>query len=65
MLMITISTSTTNVNHIQKGADNFNSEFFEEYDSAFYDTLRPELDGLIKNPQEETIAKILAYSRLK
>ena len=63
MLMITISTPTTNVNHIQQSPDNLSSELFGEYDSEFYNSLKSELDGLLKDPKEETIFKILAYSR--
>jgi hypothetical protein len=63
--MITISTSTTNMNHLQQSAEHLSSELFEEYDSGFYDSLKSELDGLILNPKDETVAKILAYSRSK
>ncbi|MBC8987683.1 hypothetical protein H9X96_18100 [Pedobacter sp. N36a] len=36
-----------------------------ELDMMFYDQIRPQLDGLRKSPSDETIAKILAYSRAK
>ncbi|WP_316821713.1 hypothetical protein [Pedobacter gandavensis] len=36
-----------------------------ELDMMFFDHIRPQLDGLRKNPTDETIAKILAYSRAK
>lgn len=36
-----------------------------ELDMMFYDHIKPQLDGLRKNPSDETIAKILAYSRAK
>ena len=31
----------------------------------FYDQIKNKLDRLAKNPQDETIKKILAYSRIK
>lgn len=37
----------------------------ERSDLAFYQTLKPQLDALIRNPSEETISKILAYSKKK
>ncbi|WP_316751056.1 hypothetical protein [Pedobacter gandavensis] len=36
-----------------------------EIDMMFYDQIRPQLDALRKNPSDETIAKILAYSRAR
>lgn len=36
-----------------------------ELDMMFYDQIMPQLDGLRKNPSDETIAKILAYSRAR
>ncbi|MFD2286000.1 hypothetical protein GJU39_01535 [Pedobacter petrophilus] len=33
--------------------------------SLFYDQIKGKLDRLAKNPQDETIKKILAYSRKK
>lgn len=36
-----------------------------ELDMMFYDHIRPQLDRLTKNPSDETIEKILAYSRAK
>ena len=63
--MITISTTTTNANHLQKSAENLSAELFEESNEAFYDSIKYELDGLTRDPQQETIERILAYSRTK
>ena len=34
-------------------------------DLAFYQSLKPQLDALSKNPSDDTISKILAYSKKK
>jgi hypothetical protein len=65
MLMITTSTSSINANHLQKNTENLSAEFFEDFDAAFYESVKTELDALVRNPQDETIARILAYSRAK
>lgn len=31
--------------------------------NLFYDQIKSKLDGLIKDPSEDTISKILAYSK--
>jgi len=65
MLMVTISTSSINVNHLQKSIENLSAELFEDFDAAFYESVKTELDALVRNPQDETIDRILAYSRAK
>lgn len=65
MLMITISTPSINANHLQKSMENSASELFEEYDAAFYESVKTELDALVRSPKDETIARILAYSKAK
>ncbi|QPH38973.1 hypothetical protein [Pedobacter endophyticus] len=64
--MTKTSTSKTNVNLPT------NSMFQSKTDIAsdaeidlFYDQIKSKLDRLAKNPQDETITKILAYSRSK
>ncbi|RZL30097.1 MAG: hypothetical protein EOP00_36915 [Pedobacter sp.] len=37
----------------------------EQQDELFYNSLKPQLDKLIKNPSDESISKILAYSKSK
>jgi hypothetical protein len=38
-------------------------ENIDTSDLAFYETIKLELDALSKNPSDETISKILAYSK--
>ncbi|TKC07927.1 hypothetical protein FA048_12235 [Pedobacter polaris] len=37
----------------------------EQQDELFYNSIKPQLNKLVKDPSEETIAKILAYSKSK
>lgn len=37
----------------------------EQQNELFYNSIKPQLNQLIKNPSDETIEKILAYSRKK
>ena len=37
----------------------------DQQDELFYNSIKPQLDKLIKNPTDETITKILAYSKKK
>ena len=60
--MITISTTAVNANHLQKNTENLISQLFEESEDAFYENMKYELDALMRDPQQETIEKILAYS---
>ncbi|MCZ4245486.1 hypothetical protein [Pedobacter punctiformis] len=63
--MTKTSTSKQNVNlpqnMFQLTTDN---ESDAEID-LFYDQIKNKLDGLVKNPQDETINRILTYSRNK
>lgn len=63
--MITISTTTIHNNPLQKNSEILSVELFEESEEAFYDSIRLDLDLLIRTPKEETIDRILAYSRAK
>ena len=61
--MIETSTSVNHLNYEQP-----KSESMEDMDAAdllFYNSLKPELDALSRNPSEDTISNILAYSRKK
>ncbi|MES2456380.1 MAG: hypothetical protein V4594_12600 [Bacteroidota bacterium] len=40
-------------------------EDLEAHDIMFYDSLKMQLDGLNRNPSDETVSRILAYSRSK
>ncbi|MFP5081508.1 hypothetical protein [Pedobacter sp. JCM 36344] len=59
--MIKTSTSTNQLNYERSMMESA----IERSDLAFYQTLKPQLDALIRNPSEETISKILAYSKKK
>lgn len=37
----------------------------EQQDELFYNSIRSQLDKLVKDPADETISKILAYSKNK
>lgn len=37
----------------------------EQQDELFYNSIKSKLDELIKDPSDETISKILAYSKNK
>ncbi|WP_442588877.1 hypothetical protein ACSBL2_22850 [Pedobacter sp. AW31-3R] len=63
MLMITTSTPINNLNYLNQTPENLSNETFNDLDLMFYESLKPQLEQLHKNPEEETIRKILAYSR--
>lgn len=60
--MVTTST-LPNLNYLNQNPENLSSEFFNDLDLMFYENIKPQMDLLNKNPQEETISKILAYSK--
>ena len=37
----------------------------DQQDLMFYNSIKPQLNELVKNPSDETINKILAYSKTK
>jgi hypothetical protein len=41
------------------------SDETEQQNELFYNSIKPQLNQLIKDPSDETINKILAYSRKK
>jgi len=64
--MTKTSTSKTNVNLPTQNM--FQSTTDNESDAEidlFYDQIKNKLDGLIKNPSDDTINRILAYSKTK
>jgi hypothetical protein len=63
--MIKTFTSTTGVNHLHQRPEPSDFELTEEAISSFYDNLKPELDKLRRDPSNETIDRILAYSAKK
>jgi len=61
-------TSTTKTNVNLPGQSMFQPRTDIESDAEidlFYDQIKSKLDRLARNPQDETISKILAYSKLK
>ncbi|KIO76949.1 hypothetical protein TH53_12065 [Pedobacter lusitanus] len=63
MLMITTSTPISNSHYLNQHAENISSEYFNDLDLMFYESIKSQMDLLNKNPDEETISKILAYSK--
>jgi len=64
--MTKTSTSKRNVNLPTQNM--FQSTTDNESDAEidlFYDQIKNKLDGLIKNPSDDTINRILAYSKTK
>lgn len=64
--MTKTSTSKTNVNLSTQNM--FQSTTDNESDAEidlFYDQIKSKLDGLAKNPSDDTINRILAYSKTK
>ncbi|RDC56039.1 hypothetical protein DU508_10435 [Pedobacter chinensis] len=64
--MTKTSTSKTNVNLPTQSMFQPKTDIESDTEiSLFYEQIKSKLDGLAKNPQDETINKILAYSRSK
>ncbi len=61
--MIETSTPIDHINYEQPKSESM--ETLDTADLRFYNSLKPGLDALIKDPSEDTISKILAYSRNK
>ena len=61
--MMTTSTPINNPNYLNQNSESLSSETFNDLDLMFYENIKPQLNQLNRNPDEETIAKILAYSR--
>lgn len=63
--MMETSTSVNKLNYEQSKQQEMLVEDLEAHDIVFYENIKTQLDGLKRNPSEETISKILAYSRAK
>ncbi len=59
--MMETSTSINQMNY-EKSMMESTIENIDSSDLAFYETLKPQLDALNRNPLDETINKILAYA---
>lgn len=57
------STSVNKLNYSNPMQENSPADDFEANDLMFYENIKPQLDSLTRTPSDETISKILAYSR--
>lgn len=61
--MIETFTSIDNLNYPQHEQEN--AENVDGLDSMFYENIKSQLNMLKREPSDESLAKILAYSRAK
>ena len=61
--MIETFTSINNLNYPQHGQQN--AEDVEGLDAVFYENIKSQLDMIKMEPSDESISKILAYSKAK
>ncbi len=61
--MVTTSTSIPDMNYLNQNTENLSSESFNDLDLMFYESIKSQMDLLNRNPEDETISRILAYSR--
>lgn len=62
-LMIKTSTSVNKLNYPQQKQELSPAHDLEANDQAFYESIKPQLDNLLRSPSDELIEKILAYSK--
>ncbi|WP_353136630.1 hypothetical protein [Pseudopedobacter sp.] len=58
-----METSTIHNGSVDKDVKGDFMETVTDFEKDFYQKIAPSLDDLIKSPSEETISKILAYSK--
>lgn len=63
--MVKTSTSLNSVNFNSPVPAEQAVEQANQQDEMFYNSIKPQLDQLIKDPSNETIEKILAYAKTK
>ncbi len=63
--MVKTSTSLNSVNFSGPAPVKQTVEQAKIKDEMFYNSIKPQLDQLIKDPSNETIEKILAYAKKK
>ncbi len=56
-------TSINNLNYPQHGQEN--TEDVEGLDAVFYENIKSQLNMIKKDPSDESISRILAYSKAK
>ena len=61
--MIEISTPKTNSLQKTEVNKDINSEELSEDDQSFYATIKPCLNAMVKDPSQDTISKIVNYSK--
>lgn len=61
--MIETFTSINNLNYPQREQEN--AEDVDGLDLVFYENIKSQLNTLKRDPSDESVAKILAYSRAK
>lgn len=61
--MIETFTSPNELNYPQH--EQQNAKDVEALDSVFYESIKSQLDMIKKDPSEDSVAKILAYSKSK
>ena len=63
--MTKTATSLHSVNYPDQQPAESTAEQAKNQDEMFYNSIKPQLDELFKDPSDETIKKILAYSKKK
>ncbi len=63
--MTKTSTPTNLVNFPNQQQAEKTADEAEQQDEMFYNSIKPQLNELVKNPSDEIINKILAYSKKK
>ena len=63
--MTKTATSLHSVNYPNQQPVEITTEQSKNQDDMFYNSIKPQLDELFKDPSDETIKKILAYSKKK
>ena len=61
--MIETSTSFNKLNYEQSNQENMPAEDLDVCDMSFYNSIKSQLNSMSKDPSDETIEKILAYSK--
>jgi len=61
--MTETSTSVNKLNYERSKQENMPAEDLDTCDLMFYNNIKSQLNSLSKNPSDETIEKILAYSK--
>lgn len=62
---MTKTSTTTNLASSPSSPLEVTMDSAEQQDELFYNSIKTQLDELVKDPSDETIARILAYSKEK